>query len=146
MTIPDKIHFHYLVSPFYFPDRREFKTFLLRLCKQEGFAVEEINYIFCTDEYLLDINQRFLNHDTFTDIITFEYSSGSEPLQSDIYISVERVRENATTYGTSFRRELSRVIIHGALHLCGFKDKSKKDARVMREMEDRYLRQMFHVK
>jgi rRNA maturation RNase YbeY len=98
-----------------------------------------VNYIFCSDKYLLKINQDFLQHNTYTDIITFQYSAESEAVESDIYISVERVRENAQAFRVSFSRELYRVIFHGALHLCGYKDKSAKDAKVMREKEDYYV-------
>ena len=108
--------------------------------KQEG----EINYIFCDDEYLLEINQQYLDHDTLTDIISFDYSIGNE-LHGDIFISIERVRENAIEFGVSFEEELKRVLVHGVLHYCGYKDKSEKDEAIMRQKEDEKIK-MFHVK
>lgn len=93
-------------------------------------------YIFCTDDYLLEINQQFLNHDTFTDIITFDMTEDGERLNGEIYISIPRVKENAKDLGVSYNDELHRVIFHGALHLCGFKDKTAADKNKMRQMED----------
>lgn len=133
------IYFHFLSEPFFFPARNSLKIFLYRLFKEEGKKVKAINYIFCTDEYLLQLNKTHLNHDTYTDIITFELSEKEEPLTADIYISVERVKENARLYNTSFKRELHRIIFHGALHLSGYKDKSKHDAATMRTKEEHYL-------
>lgn len=98
----------------------------------------EINYIFCSDEYLHKINLEFLNHDTLTDIISFDYSVGKE-LHGDIYISVDRVKENAVEFEVKFDDELARVLIHGILHYCGYKDKSDSDGKVMRTKEDYYL-------
>ena len=107
--------------------------------KKEG----EINYIFCDDEYLLKINVEYLNHDTLTDIISFDYSVGNE-LHGDIYISVERVADNAVDYGVSFDEELKRVLVHGVLHYCGYKDKTDEDSQNMRIREDQKIR-LFHV-
>ena len=98
----------------------------------------EINYIFCSDDYLHKINMDFLEHDTLTDIISFDYSVGKE-LHGDIYISVDRVRENASDFEVSFNDEMSRVMIHGVLHYCGYKDKTEEDKRAMRSKEDYYL-------
>ncbi len=95
-----------------------------------------LNYIFCTDEYLLQYNKQFLNHDTLTDIITFDLSEEEHKLSGEIYISIERVRENATLFATSYEDELMRVIFHGALHLCGFKDKTKAEKDEMRKQEN----------
>jgi len=108
--------------------------------KNEG----EINYIFCDDEYLLEINQQYLDHDTLTDIISFDYSIGNE-LHGDIFISIERVRDNAADFKVSFEEELKRVMAHGVLHYCGYKDKSENDERVMRDKEEEKMK-MFHVK
>jgi rRNA maturation RNase YbeY len=105
----------------------------------EGCAPEEINYIFCSDEYLFKLNNAYLKHKTYTDIITFQYSWPPQLIRSDIYISVERVRENAKLYNTSFLNELYRVMFHGALHLCGYKDKTKRDMIQMRSKENFYL-------
>ena len=106
--------------------------------KQEGKQVVEINFIFCDDEYLHKINLEFLDHDTYTDIITFDYSVGDE-LISEIYISVERVKENAHDYSDCFEEELQRVLIHGVLHLCGYKDKGEEERAIMRKKENYYL-------
>ena len=108
--------------------------------KSEG----EINYIFCDDDYLVEINQQYLNHDTLTDIISFDYSLGNE-IHGDIYISIERVRENAEEFKVSFEEELKRVMIHGVLHYCGYKDKTESDELLMRSKEDEKIK-LFHVK
>ncbi|WNH13995.1 rRNA maturation RNase YbeY [Thalassobellus suaedae] len=107
----------------------------------ESYKLEEINYVFCDDEYLHKLNVEFLNHDTLTDIISFDYSMG-KLIQGDIYISVERVADNARDFDVSFVEELHRVIIHGVLHYCGYKDKTDDDAKIMREKENHYLGQL----
>ena len=101
----------------------------------EGFQVGEINYIFCDDSYLNKINQEFLNHDTFTDVISFDYTLGKE-IGGDIFISIERVLENAEKFNEVFETELHRVMIHGILHFMGYKDKTKKEKTLMRTKED----------
>tara|TARA_B110000977_G_C11061925_1_gene486304 strand:+ start:1206 stop:1628 length:423 start_codon:yes stop_codon:yes gene_type:complete len=106
--------------------------------EKEGKVIGALNYIFCDDAYLIKLNLEFLKHDTYTDIITFDYSVGNE-LISDLYISTERVGENAKEYKVSFENELKRVLIHGLLHLCGYKDKTEREALVMRSKEDYYL-------
>jgi probable rRNA maturation factor len=110
----------------------------------EGKSVGEINYIFCDDEYLLGINNQYLNHDTLTDIISFDYSLADE-IHGDVYISIERVIENAIDYNVSFLDELMRVLVHGVLHYCGYKDKSEQDELLMRSKEDEKIK-MFHMK
>ncbi len=107
--------------------------------KKEG----EINYIFCDDEYLHKINVEYLNHDTLTDIISFDYSMGNE-LHGDIFVSVERVKDNATDFNVSFEEELKRVLVHGILHYCGYKDKGEAEELLMRSKEDEKIA-MFHV-
>ena len=134
-----KLRFFYLDSRFHFPRRTRLKQFLLELFESEGLSVEAVNYIFCSDRFLLDINQSYLNHNTLTDIITFQYSPPGEAVLSDIYISTERVKENAEIFQVSFLEELYRVMFHGALHLCGYKDKSKNDIKSMRAAESKYL-------
>lgn len=104
----------------------------------EGYILGEITYIFCSDEYLLKLNQDFLKHDTLTDIISFDYSLGKQ-CNGEIYISTDRVAENAATYKVSFVEELHRVMIHGILHLCGYKDKTEKEAALMRNKENEAL-------
>jgi rRNA maturation RNase YbeY len=105
---------------------------------EENCKLGEINYIFCTDDYLHKINVEFLNHDTLTDIISFDYSVGKE-LHGDIYISVDRVKENASDFKVDFKDELARVLVHGVLHYCGYKDKTNDEAKLMRSKEDYYI-------
>lgn len=134
-----KIQFHYLLQSFSFPERNRLKMFLLKQLQESGREVEMINFIFCNDEYLLSINQQYLQHDTLTDIITFEHSSKSQPLISDIFISIERVKENAETFQAPFIKELRRVIFHGVLHLIGYNDKTENDRMEMSRMEEKFL-------
>jgi probable rRNA maturation factor len=105
----------------------------------EGLTLEELNFIFCSDEYLLKINQEYLNHDTYTDIITFDNSDEKELVLSDIFISIDRIKENSKKFGVSFKNELHRVIIHGVLHLLGYPDKKKDEKSLMTQKEDFYL-------
>lgn len=105
---------------------------------EEGFNEGEINYIFCDDEYLLKLNVEFLNHDTLTDIISFDYTVGKQ-INGDVYISVERVEDNATDFKVDFLSELNRVLVHGILHYCGYKDKSEEDEKLMRTKENYYI-------
>ena len=107
--------------------------------KKEG----EINYVFCDDEYLLNLNEQYLHHGTLTDIISFDYSVGNE-LHGDIFISVERVQDNANDFNVTFEEELKRVLVHGVLHYCGYKDKSEADEKFMRQKEEEKMK-MFHV-
>ena len=105
----------------------------------EGCVLEEVNYIFCDDDYLHKLNIEFLKHDTLTDIISFDYSVG-KTIQGDIFISTERVTDNANDFNVPFIEELNRVMVHGILHYCGYKDKSKSDEALMREKENHYLK------
>lgn len=105
----------------------------------EGASLSEINYIFCSDVYLIGLNQQYLDHDTYTDIITFDNSEIEKSIAGDIFISIDRIRENALTFGIDATHELHRVMIHGVLHLLGYKDKSKKDKALMTQKEDFYL-------
>lgn len=125
------------VSPIDFDQERLIKWLEL-IAERENFSVESISYIFCSDTYLLDINKQYLDHDYFTDIITFDYTEETF-LSGDMFISIDRVIENANTYNVSFLNELYRVIVHGLLHLCGYKDKSDSDAILMRSKEDEAL-------
>jgi rRNA maturation RNase YbeY len=120
-------------------NRVALKTFLEKQLKKEGIRIECLQYVFCSDKYLLGINKQFLNHDYYTDIISFDLSETKGVLIGDIYISVDRVKENAKTMKTVLRNELLRVIFHGALHFCGYKDKKPADAKLMRSMEDRWI-------
>jgi rRNA maturation RNase YbeY len=135
-TVP--VDFHFL-EPASLKDRQILKAFLRSLFKKEGTKLDSLRYIFCSDKYLLEINRQYLNHDDYTDIITFNLSDSPVPVNGEIYISVDRVKDNARQFNTSFRQELHRVIFHGALHLCGYKDKSSKDEKLMREKENQYL-------
>jgi probable rRNA maturation factor len=124
-------------------ERITLKLFLINLFKKERKGLTELTYIFCSDEYLLTINQQSLNHNFYTDIITFDLSETKEQTIGEIYISLERVKENATTHQATFTNELHRVIFHGALHLCGYKDKSKAEIALMRSREEYYLKRYF---
>lgn len=107
--------------------------------KKEGAFLNSLNYIFCSDEYLREINIQHLNHKTYTDIITFNYSPSKKELEGEVYISIDRVRENTEIFKTDFKTELHRVIIHGVLHMIGFNDKTKTEKSKMREKEDSCL-------
>ena len=108
------------------------------IVEEELREVGDISFVFCDDNYLLKINSEFLDHDTYTDIITFNYSVGNE-LISEIYISIDRVEENAKKYNQTFENEIHRVMIHGVLHLCGYKDKLTEEKQIMRDKENHYL-------
>jgi rRNA maturation RNase YbeY len=120
--------------------RTKLKAFISKQCQKEGVRIEALQYVFCSDAYLLDINKRFLNHDFYTDIISFDLSEKRGSLVGDVYISIERVKENAKTEDNLYMHELLRVIFHGALHFCGYKDKKPADVKVMRSMEDKWLK------
>jgi probable rRNA maturation factor len=137
------VHFHYQTNSFHFPHRKELKAFLLFLFSKEKKELANLSIVFSTDESLLEINRTHLNHDFYTDIITFPLSASGEPIVSEIYISVDRVRDNALSFQTNFQSELHRVIFHGCLHLCGYLDKGEKAAALMRKKENYYLRQYF---
>jgi rRNA maturation RNase YbeY len=115
------------------------KTFLSRVFAEEGVPFKSVSYIFCSDEFLLKLNSEYLNHDTYTDIITFTLSNTPLDIVSEIYISIDRVRENSEKLKVPFENELARVMIHGILHLCGYKDKTKDQKSIMRGKEDHYL-------
>jgi probable rRNA maturation factor len=144
MTISPTIRFHFL-KKISLKDRQNVRATLIKLFKREKRKLAELQYIFVSDDRLLEINREFLQHDDFTDIITFPLSNPTEPVSGEIYISVDRVRENAREFGTTIQLELLRVIFHGALHLCGYGDKTPKEEKVMRKMEegcinDRFIR------
>lgn len=121
---------------------KEHKLWLNRVIRNEGKIPGNISYIFCNDEYMLQRNIEFLNHDTYTDIITFEENCG-DIVSGSILISLDRVGENASKFSDTFDNELLRVLVHGALHLCGYKDKSEHEERVMRQKENEALRMLF---
>ena len=132
-----QIEFH-AEGAFILENQAKFIAWFEATAKEEGKHIGSLNYIFCADEYLNKINVEFLNHDTYTDIITFDYSVGDE-LIGDLYISTERVSENAKEFKESLEDELNRVLIHGLLHLCGYKDKTEEEAKLMRTKENYYL-------
>jgi len=131
-------------------NKTHLKKWILLISKEYNQKIESLSYTFCNDEFLLKINQDYLNHDTFTDIITFDLrdKTTNNKIEGDIYISLERIKENSVTHNTSYKTEVLRVIIHGLLHLCGFKDKTKSEKNNMRSMEDEAIEKfyaMFHV-
>ena len=125
-------------TSFSLKDEKKISVWIEHISSLEGFTIGEINYIFCDDIYLNSINKEFLNHDSFTDIISFDYTLGQQ-LNGDIYISTERVLDNAETYSVAFEIELCRVMIHGVLHYMGYKDKSIEDKNEMRKKENTCL-------
>jgi probable rRNA maturation factor len=119
---------------------RKLKKWLSEVAKREHFSIDELTYIFLDDEALLEMNVSYLNHDTLTDIITFDNSEPETPyIEGDIFISIERVNENATLFNVPFEQELRRVLSHGLLHLCGYKDKTKEEEKLMRQKEEEAL-------
>jgi len=133
-----KISFFYEETNFTLPQANKLKAWLKSIIQREEFELELINYIFCSDEYLLSLNVEYLNHDTYTDIITFDYTEGVQ-LEGDVYISVDRVNENAAQLNVSFNQEINRVMVHGLLHMMGYKDKSPSQKNQMRSKEDSCL-------
>lgn len=141
------VRFSVQSGDFVLPEEQKVKLWLSEVVKQRGKQIGNINYLFCDDEYLLGANRQYLNHDTYTDIITFDYVAGGL-ISGDIMISVERVGENASFFGVPFEHELHRVIVHGVLHLLGQGDKSDREAAEMRRLEEDALRlwnEMFRV-
>ena len=136
------ISFNY-ETDFELSNETQLSNWIVSVIESENKTIGEICYVFCDDEYLLKLNNEHLKHDTLTDIISFDYSIGNE-ISGDIFISIERVIDNANDFNTSFNNELNRVIIHGILHYCGYKDKTIKDKQNMRNKEDEKL-EMFHV-
>jgi rRNA maturation RNase YbeY len=136
------ISFNY-ETDFELDNEEQYEDWISRIIESEGFDEGEINYIFCDDEYLHKINVEYLDHDTLTDIISFDYTVGNL-IQGDIFVSVERVKDNANDFNVSFEEELKRVLSHGVLHYCGYKDKSPIDEALMRSKEEEKM-QMFHV-
>jgi rRNA maturation RNase YbeY len=124
-----------------FVSKRDLKEAVKNLTIQEGKTLKDLSLVFTDDDYLLEVNKQFLNHDYFTDVITFDYSSFPD-VSGDVMISLDRVRDNALTLGQSFELEFYRVVFHGVLHLCGYKDKSHDDVILMRSKEDFYLNRL----
>lgn len=130
-----------IVKPTPLNKRKELKEFLKLISQKENQLFSSINYIFCSDEELLGINQKFLQHDYYTDIITFNLTDNKHnPIIGEVYISIDRVKDNAKIYNTSLQQELHRVVFHGILHLCGYKDKTKAQKTIMTQKENLYLK------
>ncbi len=133
------INFHYEEIDFKVKQILKIKAWLKSVIKEEGFILSEINYILCNDEYLHKINLDYLDHDTYTDIITFDNSEEETLIEGDIFVSIDRVNENAKDFNSPFEQEFRRVLVHGVLHLCGYFDKSVEDEKLMRMKEEYYL-------
>ncbi len=145
----EKIHFVGKSKFLNKAQRNTYRVLLDNLCQEHKYVISSLNYVFMSDDELLEINQQSLNHDDYTDIITFDLSDQEGIIDGEIYISKDRIHENAETYKTTFEEELTRVISHGLLHLMGYKDKSESDSKKMREAENKSIqmwKHMFHMK
>lgn len=134
------IHFFAEDVVFTLKEKNHIRHWIKQIITSEGRKLKELNFIFCSDTYLLEINKQYLNHDTLTDIVTFDNSETENKIVGDVFISIERINENASTFNVSFRDELHRVIIHGVLHLLGYTDKTKAKKALMTSKEDEYLK------
>jgi len=132
------IHFFFQKSSISLSKRKELKHFIIKIFEKEGKRLNQLNCVFCSDKFLLEINQRYLLHDFYTDVVTFELSDSEETI-GEIYVSADRVRENAKIHKTLISQELLRVVFHGTLHLCGYNDKTKKEKKIMASKENSYL-------
>jgi probable rRNA maturation factor len=139
LTSQNKVNLHFQKSNTSLRDRRNLKKFIQYLFNAEGIKLAGLSYIFCSDEYLLDLNQRFLGHDFYTDTVSFLLSENARPVTGEVYISLDRIRDNAASFGVSIKEEIHRVIFHGALHLCGYNDKTRHRALEMKQKENYYL-------
>lgn len=133
------IIFHVEDIDFQLLNVQKIKRWIRSIIEAEGFKLKEINYIFCSDEYLHKINLEYLDHDTLTDIITFDNSDEEDKIEGDIFVSIERVKDNANDLGVSFEEEIKRVLAHGVLHLCGYFDETDEQEAEMRDKENHYL-------
>jgi rRNA maturation RNase YbeY len=138
-----RVSFYFLDKSFSFKNRNELKNYVGKIFAVNKRQLAHLSYIFCSDEYLLNINRQFLQHDYYTDIITFDMSLNKKEITGEVYISVDRIRENAKIHHQTLKHELHRVIFHGALHLCGYKDKTERERKIMRKCEDRCLSEYF---
>ncbi|MGI8950306.1 MAG: rRNA maturation RNase YbeY [Chitinophagaceae bacterium] len=134
-----KIFFHYLNRHIKIDNKKILKQIIAKIFLAENKLFNRLDYIFCSDSYLLKINQKFLDHDYYTDVISFDLTENTAEIHGEIYISIDRVKENAKCLKSSFEEEILRVIFHGALHLCGINDKTKKEIRIMQKKENYYL-------
>ena len=130
-------------------NKKEIRALLKKICKKENKKISFINCVFCSDNRLLEINKKYLNHTSLTDVVTFDFSTNKKNIEGDVYISIDRVKENAKKYKETFKKELLRIIIHGLLHLIGFLDKTKEEKKTMTLKENEYLslysKLKFHV-
>jgi probable rRNA maturation factor len=134
------VRFFYDCKPFPFSNRNALKEFVVKIFRKEKCRLTSLHYVFCTDEVLRKMNKRFLNHPDYTDILTFPLSEKGKPVAGEIYISIDRIKDNSLIFNTSFKEELLRVVFHGALHLCNYNDHSSQEIKKMRERENFYLR------
>jgi probable rRNA maturation factor len=133
------IYYNNIDNKYIIKEKRKINSWIKLCIAEEGKKINTISFNLCSDEYILQLNNEALQHDYYTDIITFELNEKNEPIEGDIYISIDRVKDNAKTLNIQFITELQRVLIHGVLHLCGYKDKSTKEEKQMREKENYYL-------
>ena len=138
-----KVQFYFLDRSLALKERTRLKRFIENIFVLEKKRLGNLSYIFCSDEHLITINRDFLKHDFYTDVITFDLGSSKNEIEGEVYLSVDRIRDNAKQLEVSFKEELHRVIFHGILHLCGYKDKKREDIIIMREMEEKYLKKYF---
>ena len=135
----NRVLFHNTDARYVIPNKKIIRNKISQLIHLEGFALSHINIIVCSDNYLLKINKEHLGHNYFTDVITFDLSDGSKEIEGDIYISIDRIKENKKRFSSALVVEVQRVIIHGVLHLIGYEDQTQKDISIMREKENTYL-------
>ncbi|MDI9365059.1 MAG: rRNA maturation RNase YbeY [Flavobacterium sp.] len=138
------VSFNTADKPLTLKNKTRLKQFIAGIFNHENKLLKKIDYVFCSDDYLLQLNNKFLQHDYYTDIITFPLSDKHQPIVGEVYISLDRVKDNASQHNTTLLDETLRVLFHGALHLCGYGDKSAKDIKTMRAKEDFYIK-LFHV-
>jgi len=134
-----KVHFFSHDFPTSLKNTSKLKYFIESIFKREMQNLDSINYIFCSDKIILEINKKYLNHDFYTDVITFDLSPNNKAITAEVYISIERIRENAKQLGLTIKSEFHRVLFHAALHLCGYNDKKKKDKEIMRKKENNLI-------
>lgn len=139
----ENVFFDYQASTRMPEQKKKLKKFIINMFDREGVDLDRMRFIFCTDEFLHEINKRHLNHDYYTDVITFNYADNGKPVVSESYISIDRVKENAKTFNITFKQEIHRVVFHSVLHLCGYNDKTQRERNIMKELENQYLQLYF---
>ena len=143
-TKKTKVHFFSHDVPTSLKNATKLKQFIELIFKKERQSLDSINYIFCSDRVILEINKKYLNHDFYTDVITFDLSTNHKAISAEVYISIERIRDNSKKLGLTIKSEFHRVLFHAALHLCGYNDKKKKHEEVMRKKENELLAKYFN--